>query len=65
MTVDELIEKLAEIKEKIGGHADVSIWNDSENADPFWLEIKSLDIVEGDEEEMTSDWVMITAVEGR
>ena len=64
MTVDELIEKLTEIKKNIGGHVDVSIWNDSENADPFWIEIKSLDIVKGDEEEMTSDWVMITADEG-
>ena len=59
MELDTLINTLMEIRAK-NGNIEVSIWNDSLNSNSDWMRITNVEVVNGDEEEMTSDWVMIT-----
>ena len=59
MELDTLINALMEIRAK-NGNIEVSIWNDSLNSNSDWMRITNVEVVNGDEEEMTSDWVMIT-----
>lgn len=54
MTLDELINKLTEMKRYVGGYADVDIL-----ANGDWFEISNIHINYGNEEEMVSDSVVI------
>ena len=58
MTLDELINKLTEMKRYVSGYADVDIL-----ANEDWFEISDIQINRGNEEEMVSDSVIIFAKE--
>ena len=58
MTLNELIDKLTEMKRYVSGYADVDIL-----ANEDWFEISDIQINRGNEEEMVSDSVIIFAKE--
>ena len=58
MKLDDLINKLMEIRIK-KGNIEVCVFDNCVESIIDWLEIKNIELVNGDEEEMVSDLVII------